>query len=245
MQVTAAMPHRTKEMAANRTAELEQVYLTYLRDARFWAAQFRISKEDYEDCVQDAWIKAAAHVNQYDEAVGELRPWFHGILFHQIVDSRRKHQSRERTTQRLNTIGQASHANSMAEEGAPWSASGEYHLLREECQEAVQKLLQGTDELLRKYAPAHKVAFNSLINDVALNEIALKAGRSEESIGASVRRKRQEFVVALRLDTPLGERLRSIKALAEEIGELRRLLDDSMPAAQRPTFPENITGDEE
>jgi RNA polymerase sigma factor (sigma-70 family) len=242
MQVAAAMSHRIMEKTGDKTAELEQVYLTYLQDARFWAAQFKVSKEDYEDSVQDAWIKAAAHLNQYDDTVGELRPWFHGVLYHQVIDTRRKRQGGQRTTQRF---GQASRTDYQVGDGAPWAMHGEYHLLREECQNAVQKLLQETDELLEKYAPAHKTTFNGLINDIALKDIALKAGRNEQSIGASVRRKRQEFVAALQSNTSLGERLRDIKLLAQEITDLRRLLDQGMTASRGTTSTDNLTGDEE
>jgi RNA polymerase sigma factor (sigma-70 family) len=241
------MPQKMRSTAGKREQQLEQIYVAYLRDANFWASQFRFSKEDYEDCVQDAWINAASHLADYDETVAQLRTWFHRILIHRIVDFKRRRHSGKQATNRLDQTVQSQNEAPPVDNPAPWWASGEYHVLQKECQKAVSELLYETNELLAKYAPAHKAAFDCIINDVMLKEIADTAGRSEESIGASLRRKRQEFIAALNSDTPLGERLRRVKGLAHAVAELRHLLDENLkgPAAPIIRVVETVEGDDE
>jgi RNA polymerase sigma factor (sigma-70 family) len=232
------------EMPRNRTTELEQVYSAYVRNTDFWKTQFRISGEDFQDCLQEAWIKANRSLNNYDPVKAAFRSWFHSILGHQIADCQRK-QSTERKSQQVAGKSDLRHSESTSGEAAPSWASGEYHLMREECQEAVDELLRETEDLLREYAPAHKSVFDGLISDIALREIALKLGRSEESVGASVRRKRQEFVAALNSNTALGERVRRIKALAGEIADLRHMLDESLTCPRTSKSTETFSGDDE
>ena len=225
-------------MPLDRGIELEQVYAAYLRSAGFWMTQFRISEEDYQDCLQESWIKASRCLPDYNEAKAGLRSWFHGILWHQVLDLKRKQSTARRA-------GRPEETSQPDDDAEPTWASGEFHLMREECQEAVEELRHQTELLLREHAPAHKTVFDGLLNDTALREIAIKLGRTEQSVGASVRRKRQEFVAELNSDTALGERLRRIKALAEEIAEFRRMLDDSLTPPQGPKSTEGFSGDDE
>jgi RNA polymerase sigma factor (sigma-70 family) len=231
-------------MPLNRTAELERVYSGYVRNAAFWATQFRISRDDFQDCLQEAWIKANLSLSHYDEAKAELRSWFHGILRNQIVDWQRKRSAERkgRLAAESDVSGSIESANGDA---APSWASGEYYLIHEECQGTVDEMLRESENLLRQYAPAHKPVFDGLINDVALTEIATRLGRNDESVGASVRRKRQQFVAALNSNTALGERVRRLKALAAEIAELRRMLDQSLVPSQTPKPTESFSGDDE
>lgn len=237
------MPNRT-EMPLNQTAELERVYAGYVQNAGFWATQFKVSRDDFQDCLQEAWIKATLGLSHYDDARAELRSWFHGILRHLIIDCHRK-----QSTERKGRLAVESDANRSSEptndDAAPSCASGEYHLIREECQAAVDELLCETENLLRQYAPIHKPVFDGLINDVALTEIANRLGRNDQSVGASVRRKRQQFVAALNSSTALGERVRRVKALAAEIAELRQMLDQSLAPLQTPKTTESSSGDDE
>jgi RNA polymerase sigma factor (sigma-70 family) len=232
------------EMPQDRTAELERVYSGYVRKTDFWSVQFRISGEDFQDCLQEAWIKADRRLSDYDPAKAQLRTWFHPILCNQITDWRRKRSSERKG--HLALEGDASRLSEPTNDDAapPW-ASGEYHLIREECHAAVNELLRETENLLRQYAPTHKPVFEGLINDVALTEIANRLGRNDQSVGASVRRKRQQFVAALKSDTAFGERVRRIKALAAEISELRHMLDQSRTPLQMPKTTESSPGEDE